>query len=447
MHGMDIRKGGARGKEYLMIVHPMLEAVFRAFEQEGVCWCVLRGEANLAAPPGDVDLLVAPADLGRVRTVLEAHQFAPVSYSGRDSHSLFVGYHPHTETWIMLDIVTELAYGPFLDIQTHAAAGCLARRQRIGALYVLAPEDAFWTLLLHCIIDKGTFAHRHAVRLQELVDGAHTDSPLAQQITSACPPGWNAVRLVAGVKQGDWSVLTRLAPTLAAGWRRSESIDARWRALTNRALQFPARALARLRRRGVSVALLGPDGAGKSTLVAGIKRSFYLPVRSIYIGVWPYSPAHSVPMVRSRLPVVCLAGRLLSAATHPPRIWWRYLTAQYHQTLGRAVIFDRYAYDGLLYTRQSVGWLKWLYLQFVIHAFPAPDLVFVLDAPGEVVYARKGEETPEAMETTRQGLLALRHRIRQLQVVDATRSEAAVRVDVVGRIWSEYCARWSKSGG
>ena len=38
-----------------MMMHPMLEAVFGAFELAGVRWCVLWGETKLADPTGAVN--------------------------------------------------------------------------------------------------------------------------------------------------------------------------------------------------------------------------------------------------------------------------------------------------------------------------------------------------------------------------------------------------------
>jgi len=98
------------------------------------------------------------------------------------------------------------------------------------------------------------------------------------------------------------------------------------------------------------------------------------------------------------------------------------------------VVFDRYVYDALIAAQRSNGLPKWLYMWVLGHACPAPDLVLVLDAPGEVMYARKGEESPEVLETQRQGLLALCGRVPHVQVVDATRDKAAVRADILGRI-------------
>ena len=38
-------------------------------------------------------------------------------------------------------------------------------------------------------------------------------------------------------------------------------------------------------RKGLTVALLGPDGVGKSTLLAGLAASYPVPVRQIYMGM------------------------------------------------------------------------------------------------------------------------------------------------------------------
>src|SRR5512146_2971174 len=100
--------GRAREEEDAAPLHPMLDALFETFEQAGVRWCVLRGEVGFAATDGDVDLLVDPADMALARFALSARQFALISSWGRGLHAYFVGYHPPTEAWIKVDIVTEL---------------------------------------------------------------------------------------------------------------------------------------------------------------------------------------------------------------------------------------------------------------------------------------------------------------------------------------------------
>jgi glycosyltransferase involved in cell wall biosynthesis/thymidylate kinase len=194
--------------------------------------------------------------------------------------------------------------------------------------------------------------------------------------------------------------------------------------------------MARRPRRGLSVALLGPDGAGKSTLVEGIRRTFSLPVRSVYMGLWPKSASSGRGLP---LPGLSLAGMLL-------KVWRRYLVGLYHRLMGRLVIFDRYTYDALLTPSNLLGWRGRLYYGAIGHACPAPDLVILLDVPGSVMYERKGEHSPEELEEQRQRFLALAKHLPRLQVVDAARPEEVVRDEVVESIRRAYEQR-ERSGG
>ncbi len=414
------------------MLDPMLEAVFDAFRHEDICWCLLYGQDN---PAKGLELLVARADFGRARQLLERLEFAALPTLGRGSHTFFLGYHLPTDQWIKLDMVTDLSYGPYFGFETRAETECLTRRQRDGKMFMLAPDDAFWTLLLHCLLDEGAFPAQPVARLQQLAKVARTDSLLCQVIDSACPAGWSATRILHCARRDEWNTLTDFAPSLAAAWTRRYRVATWGRMFANRLSRLVEVPLMLMRRPGLSVALLGPDGAGKSTLAAGIQNSFYLPVRSVYMGLWQHRAAHSTWI---RLPG-------LEQATRPLWIWQRYLMAQYHRALGRLVIFDRYTYDALLPPRPPLIWLKRLYFFVLAHACPAPDLVLVLDAPGQVMYERKGESTPASLEAERQHFLALRERIAQVQIVDATRTEAAVRVDVINRIWRQQRAHWRNS--
>lgn len=186
----------------------------------------------------------------------------------------------------------------------------------------------------------------------------------------------------------------------------------------------------RAKARGLTVALLGPDGVGKSTLLAGLATAYPLAIRQIYMGMWQGAgqPGYT------RLDAVC------AILVRPFRVWRRVACGALHVARGRVVVFDRYTYDALLPVTGSWPLLKRPYFWVLAHLAPRPDLVLVLDLPGEVAFARKGESTPERLEAVRQGFLALAPRL-GAEVVDAAAPPEQVRADVVARIWRRHRAR------
>jgi thymidylate kinase len=107
------------------------------------------------------------------------------------------------------------------------------------------------------------------------------------------------------------------------------------------------------------------------------------------------------------------------------------------------VLFDRYAYDALLPARWPLGRLGRLRRWLLGHACPAPQLIVVLDAPGELLHARTGEHGPGVLEAERRAYLRLARGRARAIVVDATHEPDRVRRDVTGAIWAAYQSRWA----
>ena len=125
--------------------------------------------------------------------------------------------------------------------------------------------------------------------------------------------------------------------------------------------------------------------------------------------------------------------------------WGRYLAARWRQGCGRLVLFDRYPYDSLLPQETSPGMLRRWRRLLLGRACPAPGLVVVLDAPGEVLFARKGEHSPDVLERQRQGYLALQARLPHAVVIDATSDLRSVCRQVTAAIWRRCAERLAQS--
>lgn len=413
------------------MTHPVLDAMSVAFLAARIRWSLLRLPSVIGtANGGDVDLLVAVSDIGRVRRILENLGFVNITPYSRSVHMYFITYHRATDCWLWLDIVTELSFGRHNSLKTKAEEHCLERSRYEGSVPRLAPDDDFWTLLAHCLLDKGCVADRHRIRLQELLQDAHIDGPIALALGAVFVSEWSLKRMLACVAAGEWTALENVAPALAAAALRQHKI-APLQMLNLRLSRFIDRLKNLRRNRGLSVALLGPDGAGKTTLMTGIQGSFMLPVRPVYMGLTG-GLLRYIGMLH--LPGIVFLGRLLV-------FWGRYLLAQYHQARGRLVVFDRYIYDAMVPHPERLNWLRRASRWADGHACPGPDLVLVLDAPGSVMYVRKGEYSAETLEEWRHYFLALQQQFPQVEIVDTTQERDAVRIEVIDRIWQRYVSR------
>ena len=144
-----------------------------------------------------------------------------------------------------------------------------------------------------------------------------------------------------------------------------------------------------------------------------------------------------------------LARELRSLASLTNRLaeeWYRQFLAWRYQRRGNVVVFDRhyfpdyYAFDiahsdrHRSLSRRIHGWM-------LAHVYPRPELFVYLDAPAEVLHARKGEGTLEVLERRRHEYLGLRGVVSDFARVDATQPEAQVVAEVARLICERYEAR------
>jgi thymidylate kinase len=202
--------------------------------------------------------------------------------------------------------------------------------------------------------------------------------------------------------------------------------------------------------RGQIVALLGPDGSGKSTVIHGLVR---LAVQgSLYDAILHFHwrpgllPQLSV-FGRRGAEVNADAGRLMPHRAPPASVtssWVRvtYYACDYvaawplllfHRWRGALIMFDRYFDDFIVDPVRTRVHPATRAPQWLSHLMPQPDKVIVLDCDPAVAYARKPELSLD--ETNRQLSVyrELSQKRRSWHVVDAGRSADEV-LDQVCRI-------------
>jgi hypothetical protein len=216
-----------------------------------------------------------------------------------------------------------------------------------------------------------------------------------------------------------------------------------------------------------SVALIGPDGAGKSAISQRLESEpMPAPVKRIYMGVNLEASGLMLPTTRLALAVKQARGRrpdmvgpsvsaapvtgspARRAATGGARVvrlllwlaeeWFRQLVAQYHIRRGAIVVFDRHFFADYFHVDDAAGGARSLTARLhgllLRRAYPRPDLVICLDAPGEVLFARKQEASVEWLEQRRAQYRQLADHVPHFVVVDADRPIETVTKDVVSAI-------------
>jgi thymidylate kinase len=212
-----------------------------------------------------------------------------------------------------------------------------------------------------------------------------------------------------------------------------------------------------------TVALIGPDGAGKSTIGRKLQEIFPVPMKYVYMGVNLESSNLVLPTTRLLLevkrargqrpditvprevyfqsqtppkPTKRIAGAIKSALRLVNLIaeeWFRQSIVWYYKFRGYYVLFDRHFYFDY-YDHDIANTDPKRPLSSRIHGFmlaklyPKPDFVIFLDAPSEVLFARKPERTIEILELKRQEYVRLREVMKDYAVVDVSQP-----VDVVAR--------------
>ncbi|MEX2137767.1 MAG: hypothetical protein WD894_00785 [Pirellulales bacterium] len=229
-----------------------------------------------------------------------------------------------------------------------------------------------------------------------------------------------------------------------------------------------------------TVALIGPDGAGKTTIGRRLEHQLPLPVKYVYMGINTAASNHMLPTTR----LACAVKRAFGAyreqggprdPTAKPRgakglarrvaatvkstlslcnrlaeECYRQVVTWYYTRRRNIVVFDRhyfpdyYAYD-VESNRRNKSLAQRIHGFFLARIYPQPHLMILLDAPADVLWARKREGTLALLEQRRMDYLRVGEVVKHFVIVDANRPEAEVADDVRNVIWRFYQSRFDTS--
>jgi thymidylate kinase len=223
-----------------------------------------------------------------------------------------------------------------------------------------------------------------------------------------------------------------------------------------------------------TVALVGGDGAGKTTVAKGLEQVCAAPVKYLYMGLSTQSSNLALPTsrlvryLRLRSYRTAVTSGTIAADATPSRdlhyggpergtlwitvralnrlaeAWYRQLLSLSYRLRGYVVVYDRHflfetapeaGQSEAKKRRRVEAFEHWVIRQF----YPRPDLVIFLDAPAQVLYERKGEASPEHLEKRRRAVLRLGRQMPNFVRVDATQPPATVLAEVTQHV-EAYCA-------
>lgn len=196
---------------------------------------------------------------------------------------------------------------------------------------------------------------------------------------------------------------------------------------------------------GLVIAVLGPDGSGKTTVIEHLEKEIAPAFRrNIRFHLRPHfgrtggvlAPVTNPHAQKPR-------GRLASAVKTLMFIadyWLGWLRSVYPAKVrSTLVVFDRYYHDMLIDPVRYRLPLNCLLPKFLAWSVPQPDLWLILDAPPEILVARKGEITLQAAQELTIKYRSLAHSLPNAVLINTGAGLEETLADVV-RVVNDHLA-------
>lgn len=298
----------------------------------------------------------------------------------------------------------------------HSERVLATRRKSQNGFWIPAPSVEFEYYLVKRI-DKELVESRHLRSLAQLmVEDKHAClSVLAQHFQPT-----NAIKIEQAINENNIEWFAQNRTMLRAALHRNIPVESLTARLGTRLANLHRRLHRIFQPTGLVIAVLGPDGSGKTTVIERLEKEIapaFRRVKRIHLRPrFGKTSGNSAPVTdphaQSPRGQIASALKILFFISDYWIGWLRLVyPAKVRSTL---VIFDRYYHDMLVdsmrYRLPEGFFLPGLLARLV----PKPDIWLILDAPAETLVARKGEITLQAAQN-----LTIKYRSLAAQLPDA----------------------------
>jgi thymidylate kinase len=428
--------------------------LFSVFERAGIRYCVLHGWEELPETvSSDLDLVVHPEDFSKLQIVfselaadgykwIQCRNYAGCSY--RFDFAWFEGQKFHV---VGVDCIFEYRYAGLI---LRSGEDLLKDRRQHNGFWIASTETVF----AHMLMKKSLKVAISAMQVRELQEmSAEIGSERSLAIACEVFGEENGERVVASIADQSFPMML---PKLHTQLRRTVLKRNPWSLVRYHADEKLRLVCRWFQPTGLFLIALGPDGVGKSTILAEVVENLKPAFRGIHFFHYratfrkesgaPVTNPHAKP---PRTPILSIARLLLLFC----QFWVSYLFIVRPKLMRSGlVVFDRYFHDLLVdHRRYRYSGPQWL-LRLLLKRIPGEDLfLLVLDADESVIYSRKQEVPVEHLRELRQGYkllasttssAALIRTDQGLEVATEAATEAVYRHLL--RRWSRRYPKWTK---
>jgi thymidylate kinase len=424
---------------------------FKALRESNILYCVLRNYDQLPyrIPGHDIDILVAREQLPVCERAVEKcakeHNARVICLDlTQDDVTMCVVGRTDGEFWaVTVDFQASLAWK---GMEFFNSADVLNHAEVRDGIRKASREDCLTIAVLNDAVRTGRIKDRYREgTLQEIEEeGFDVTKRLLRFLDT------HNGRTLVNLLRGERASLSRVSL-----WRLRSHLLTRAlrRAPLHTILSMGSTVVdychRRLRPPGLTVAVVGVDGSGKSTAIGEVSRQVShllhrrVVVKQLRPGLLP-RPGVFIGIKSTVGPVANPHGKcargitgslfLLTYHTLDYIIGYWLVVRPVIVSTGSVVIFDRYFYDYLVDPLRHRVRLPESIAKFFRIFVPNPDLVFVLCCPSHVVRGRKIELPPEEIDNQQLKLRRLANEDPHAVLVDASMDKekvSALMVDVI----------------